>query len=293
MTSTTSDSAPTVLISGASSGIGRAATAALAAAGWTVYAAGRNLERLPSGRGTGAGCIIPIALDVTRPDSVAQALHEMRTTLNGRTLDALVNNAGIGRLAPMQVVDDDDLRAVFDVNVFGAVSLTQQALPLMATGGRIVFIGSVGDRITMPFGGPLTSSKWAIASIAEAFRLELRGVGIGVVLVEPGSIHTAAVDKVESQAAELAERIRAHDASLAARFERATATAVANERSGSEPEVVGRVLVRVLSVRRPRTRYLVGRHARLLAALGRLPDPAFDALRLRLSDQTSTEKAAS
>ncbi len=279
---TQTGTARSVLVTGASSGIGRATSLALAEAGWRVFAGVRSRDSAPQVQG-----VTPLVIDVADPESVRAALESVAEDLDGRSLDALVNNAGIGQLAPMQSVTAHELRSVFDVNVFGAVEVTQRALRLMSSGSRLVFIGSVGDRITMPFGGPLTSSKWAVASIAEAFRLELAGAGIRVVLVEPGSIHTDAVQKVEDAARVTAARIAQHDPELSRRFELAARIAVANERGGSKPEVVAATVTRALNASRPRTRYLTGQHAHLLAMLGRLPDRVFDRFRLRLFGQTA------
>lgn len=276
-----------VLVSGASTGIGRATVTTLAASGWTVFAGVRDLTTAPTA--ASPGVIVPVELDVTSPASIAQAITTVAADLGHAPLSALVNNAGVGLLAPMRAVALADLRCVLEVNVVGAVALAQAALPLMAPGGRLVFLGSVGDRLTMPYGGPLTSSKWALASIAEAFRLELKADGIDVVLIEPGSIHTPAVDKVEAAAAQTVASITGSDPELARRFASAAAVAVANERQGSHPEVVAATILDALTSRRPRTRYLTGRHARLLATLATvLPDRAFDRLRLQLFHQSTT-----
>lgn len=279
-----------VLVSGASTGIGRATVVALAACGWTVFAGVRDLTTAPTT--ACPGVIVPVELDVTSPASITQAIKAVAADLGHAPLSALVNNAGIGQLAPMRAVALPDLRHVLEVNVVGAVALTQAALPLMAKGGRLVFLGSVGDRLTMPYGGPLTSSKWAIASIAEAFRLELKADGIDVVLIEPGSIHTPAVDKVEAAAAQTVASITPSDPELARRFASAAAVAIANERQGSRPEVVAATILQALTSKRPRTRYLTGRHARLLATFATiLPDRAFDRLRLQLLHQSMTHPA--
>ena len=137
----------------------------------------------------------------------------------------------------------------------------------------------------MPFGGALTSSKWAVASVAEAFRLELAAQGVTVTIVEPGSINSEAVDKVEAAAASTASHVARTDPALADRFRRAVAVATATERRGSDPAVVAAAISRTLHARHPRTRVLVGRHAHLLATAAVLPDPLLDRLRLRLFRQ--------
>ncbi|SEQ87049.1 SDR family NAD(P)-dependent oxidoreductase [Microlunatus flavus] len=278
--------ARSVVISGASTGIGRATALRLAADGWHVLAGVRRLADAPDAADGAPGTIRPLRLDVTDPDSVDQATSEIAQATQSSPLTALVNNAGVGLIAPMQDVDLSALQAVLDVNVLGVVRLTQAVVPLLAPGGRIVVVGSIGDRLTMPFGGPLTSSKWAVASIAEAFRLELVSQGIAVTIVEPGSIRSEAVDKVASAAAATARDIARRDPELAERFTRAAAVAIANERHGSDPDVVAAAISRALRARRPRTRVLVGKHARVMAtAAAVLPDRTLDRLRLRLFQQ--------
>jgi NAD(P)-dependent dehydrogenase (short-subunit alcohol dehydrogenase family) len=278
--------ARSVVISGASTGIGRATALRLAADGWQVLAGVRRLADAPEAADGAPGSIRPLRLDVTDPDSVNRAASDVAEATGSAPLTALVNNAGVGLIAPMQSVDLSALQAVWDVNVVGVVRLTQAIVPLLAYGGRVVVLGSIGDRLSMPFAGPLTSSKWAVASIAEAFRLELAGQGITVTIVEPGSIRSEAVDKVESAAEATARSISQTDPALANRFRRAAAVAIANERRGSDPAVVAAAISRALRVKHPRTRVLVGKHAHLMAtAAAVLPDPVLDRLRLRLFRQ--------
>ena len=281
--------ARSVVISGASTGIGRATALRLAADDWQVLAGVRRLADAPEAAAGMPGSIRPLRLDVTDPDSVYQATIEIAEATRSTPLTALVNNAGVGLIAPMQTVELSALQAVWDVNVLGVVRLTQAVVPLLAPGGRIVVVGSIGDRITMPFGGPLTSSKWAVASIAEAFRLELAGQGIAVTIVEPGSIRSEAIDKVSSAAFATAQDIARSDPALAERFSRAATVAIANERHGSDPAVVASAIGRTLRARHPRTRVLVGKHAQLMAtAAAVLPDRALDRLRLRLFQQPTS-----
>lgn len=275
-----------VVISGASTGIGRATALQLAADGWHVLAGVRRLADAPPSPVGAPGSIRPLPLDVTDSDSVTTARAQVEDLLQGSPLTALVNNAGIGVIAPMQTVDLAALRGVWEVNVGGVVRLSQHFLPLMTAGSRLLILGSIGDRLTVPYGGPLTSSKWAVASVAEAFRLELACRGIAVTLVESGSIHSEAVGKVEAAAAETAARISPTDPRLANRFRRAVEVAVANERNGSDPSVVASAIARALDSDRPRTRVLVGKHARLMAAAAAvLPDSSLDRIRLRLFRQ--------
>lgn len=127
----------------------------------------------------------------------AEAFQVIRETVRAAGLVGLVNNAGVGVTAPIELVPLEELRRQFDINVFGQVAVIQAFLPLIrAACGRIITVGSVGGKITIPFGGPLCSSKYAIESVNDALRMELRSWGIHVVLVAPGSICTPAVDKL-------------------------------------------------------------------------------------------------
>jgi NAD(P)-dependent dehydrogenase (short-subunit alcohol dehydrogenase family) len=233
----------------------------------------------------GAGQIIPVILDVTDSASIRAAAGEVSGVVGPGGIAALVNNAGIGLTWPVEAMPLEDLRRVYDVNVFGQVAVIQAFLPLLrAAAGRMINIGSIGDRLSLPFGAPLASSKWAIASITESLRLELRPWGIHVVLIEPASIHTEAVQKVEDDAERVLRAMSDEDRLLYGDSYRAmTRFALARERRGSEPDVVAQAVLRALNARRPHTRYLVGKDARRLAFVARwAPDRLFDRIRIKL-----------
>jgi NAD(P)-dependent dehydrogenase (short-subunit alcohol dehydrogenase family) len=289
----TRTSAPSgvVVVTGASSGIGRATAIRLADAGYHVFA---GVRREPDGQALQArtaGALTPLRLDVTDPADVKAAADGVARTVGGAGIASLINNAGIGVTGPMEAIPLEVLRRQYEVNVFGQVAVIQALLPhLRAAGGRLINIGSIGDRLTMPFGGPLSSSKWAFASITEALRLELRPWGIHVVLVEPASIHTEAVAKLEADAERTLSLL---DETQRLRYQQAYRSMVersaARENAGSPPEVVAEVVLRALTASTPRTRYLVGKHARALAFLARwAPDPLFDRIRGRLFDLPRT-----
>src|SRR5664279_3324325 len=193
---------PTVLITGASTGIGQATALRLAKAGWTVLAGVRDVdagERLAAE--APAGRVQPLTLDVTDFQQIREAAGRV-SELGGRgesspgRLDALVNNAGIGYGGPLELIHPDDLRKQFDVNVLGQISVTQALLPaLRAARGRIVFMSSVGGRVAMAFTAPYAASKHAIEAIGDALRVELATSNVQVALVEPGSVATPIWDK--------------------------------------------------------------------------------------------------
>jgi NAD(P)-dependent dehydrogenase (short-subunit alcohol dehydrogenase family) len=182
--------------------------------------------------------------------------RDSRPACRPRGLKALVDNAGIGVVSPMELVSLDSLRWQFEVNVFGQVDVTQEFLLLLRrANGPLVVIGSIGDRFTPPFGGPLAASKTAIASMTDAFRQELAPWGIRVVLVEPASIHTDAVDKLERDGIEAANEFPPDGRELYQEsYLSMVGTALKRERRGSLPDVVADKILKVLKKSRPRAR---------------------------------------
>ncbi|TDC84573.1 SDR family oxidoreductase [Micromonospora sp. KC606] len=264
----------TVLVTGASTGIGRATALLLAREGFTVFA---GVRKDADGEALGRS-VTPIKLDVTDAGQIAAAAERL-----GR-LDALVNNAGIGVTGPLEFVPLDALRWQYEVNVFGQVAVTQAMLPMLrASRGRVVTVGSVGSWITLPFGGPLCSSKHAIRSLNDALRMEVKPWGIHAVLIEPGSIHSDAVDKLEGEVVPRLESIGPEGRRLyGAAYRTMTSAGLKEERSGSRPDVVARAVLHALTARKPRSRYPVGKKSRLMSTLGRIvPQYTLDALRLR------------
>jgi NAD(P)-dependent dehydrogenase (short-subunit alcohol dehydrogenase family) len=186
----------TVVITGASSGIGRSCALRLIRSGWRVFAAVRKSEdgkRLQFEAGVN---LTPIIMDVTDRATVTAAAEQVSSQLDGRGLDGLVNVAGIGMMRPVEYATPSDLKEIFEINVFGQIAVTQALLPLLRKArGRVVNISSVGAHIAIPFGGLLNASKSAFGSFSDALRLELRPFGIRVCTVEPGAIATPAVEK--------------------------------------------------------------------------------------------------
>ncbi len=191
-----------VVVTGASSGIGRSTALRLASAGWHVYAGvrraadGEALQAASSG-----GQLSPLLMDVTVAEQIDAAVGIVGEHIGAAGLDGLVDNAGIGVASPVEMVPLDALRQQLQVNVVGQIAVTQAFLPLLRrAAGRIVVIASIGDRFTPPFGGPLAASKAAIATLADALRQEEAPWGIKVVMIEPASINSGAADKLERDA---------------------------------------------------------------------------------------------
>jgi NAD(P)-dependent dehydrogenase (short-subunit alcohol dehydrogenase family) len=224
-------------------------------------------------------------LDVEDGASIAAAAAEVESHLHGRGLDGLVNVAGIGMVRPVEHATLRDVREIFEINVFGQIATTQAFSRLLRKErGRIVNITSVGVNIAIPFGGLLNASKSAFGMLSDTMRLEFHPFGVRVSAVEPGAISTPAVEKtlgdIEQVIANLSPDAQAQYAAMLRTFAR---QAYAREKSGSSPDVVARAVHHALTSSRPRIRYRVGKHAKLLATLPKvLPESVLDALRIRM-----------
>jgi NADP-dependent 3-hydroxy acid dehydrogenase YdfG len=266
-----------VLITGCSSGIGRATAERLAKSGWTVYATARRPDSIADLEQ--AGCRL-LALDVTDEPSMEVAVERVQSEEGA--VGVLVNNAGYSQGGPIEEVPLADVRRQFETNVFGLVRMTQLALPGMRAQrwGRIVNLGSMGGRLTFPGGGFYHATKHAVEAISDALRFEVRGFGIGVALIEPGLITTefgsTAVGSLDGSTAAdgpYGEFNRAVGAQTAGAYEGPLA------KLGGGPDSVAKVIERAISRRRPRARYRVTPSASLAIGQRRLlPDRAWDAM---------------
>jgi len=267
---------PVALITGASSGIGRATALRLAGNGWTVFAGVRDVatgERLA--QEATAGGLLPLSLDVTDASQIAAAAGRVAEQAGG--LDALVNNAGIGIGGPLELISPEDLRRQFEVNVFGQVAVTQAMLPALRRAvGRIVFVSSIGGRVAMAFTAPYAASKHAIEALGDALRVELRSSGVRVALVEPGSVATPIWDKSRAEADRLSipPELQEQYGNVPAAMDKVMQD---TGRRGVAPGRVAETIERALSASHMRARYVVGRDARaMLMAKRLLPDLLFD-----------------
>ena len=272
------------LITGASSGIGRATALRLAAAGQHVYAGvrreahGDRLARTAAG-----GEITPVLLDVTEAGQIAEAA----AVIGGHAatgLDGLVNNAGYGLACPVELVPLDAFRRQLDVNVTGQLAVTQAMLPLLRrAAGRIVVVSTIGVRFNPPFAGPLDAAKAALTALADSLRQELAPWGIRVVVVEPASINSGAADKVSRDAAAAIAAASPQGRALyQAAFTSMLEVMNHREANGSPPDVAAASIVRALTASRPRAVYLTGKDSRRLALLSMLPAPVLDAAKRRV-----------
>lgn len=266
-----------ILISGASSGIGRACALALGRAGHRVWAGVRDDHAFERYRSLDDDRLVPILLDVNAPETIARAVS--RITREAGVLHALVNNAGIAVGGPVESTPIDDWRRQFETNVFGAIALTQACLPrLRESRGRIVNLSSISGRLALPYLGPYAASKFALEGFSDSLRRELKPLGVAVALIEPGAIATPIWEKSISEGVGRFDRV---DASTRAtygeamdRFRAKLDEAIA----GAAPaEAVARAVLHAVSARRPRRRYPVGRGIRLATALTNfVPAAVFD-----------------
>jgi NAD(P)-dependent dehydrogenase (short-subunit alcohol dehydrogenase family) len=272
------DDGGAVLITGASSGIGRACALHLDGQGWRVFAGVRTPAAAQELTAAASPRLTPLTLEVTDPNSISSALAQVQEAAP-EGLRGLVNNAGTAISGPLEFLPLDALREQLEINVVGPVAVTQAALePLRRARGRVINMSSVGGRTVMPFMGPYHASKFAVEAVTDALRRELRPWGIAVVAIEPGSIDTPIWSKGQAQAEELSERLPARAQELYGhRVRRMAELAQRTGARGLPPEAVARAVARALTARHPRSRYVVGRDARAqIAAFTLLPDRLVD-----------------
>ena len=271
------DPSKAVLITGCSSGIGRASAKALARSGWTVYATARRLESIADLAATGCRTL---ALDVTDEQSMQAAVAEIERAEGA--VGVLINNAGYSQSGAIESVPMEAVRRQFETNVFGLVRLTQLVLPKMRAQrwGKIVNVGSMGGRLSFPGGGHYHATKYALEAISDALRFELRGFGIDVILLEPGLITT----EFGKTATASMTGVQSSPEDPYARFN-ATVGAVTTgaydgpmKLLGASPERVAKVIERALGRSRPPARITITPSAKLTIAARRvLSDRAWDA----------------
>lgn len=264
-----------VLITGCSTGIGRATALRLARGGHRVYATARRLDSIADLEAQ--GCRV-LPLDVCDEASMTAAVRHIEAAEGA--VGALVNNAGYGSEGPVEEVPMDEVRRQFETNVFGLLRLTQLVLPGMRRQrwGRIINLSSAGGRMVFPGGGIYHATKYAVEALSDALRFEVGGFGVDVVVIEPGAIRTAFGDTAIA-------RVEALDGSPDyARFRAALKENIRNIYEGPlakltavGPEPVAAIIERALTASRPKTRYVITAGAKMLLGLRRLmPDRAFD-----------------
>jgi NAD(P)-dependent dehydrogenase (short-subunit alcohol dehydrogenase family) len=279
-------------VTGASTGIGAAAAEALAKDGFTVFAGVRG-DRDAARIAALHPNLRPLRLDVTDREAIRAAAEVVASS--DAPLRGLVNNAGIAVAGPLEFLPVDELRRIFEINVFGALEVSQAFLPqLRAQRGRLVFVGSISGRLAFPFMAPYSASKFALRALADAMRLELTAAGVAVALIEPGSVKTPIWAKGRASRDALLgllppEALVHYGRQIEALFEQTER----EERGAMPVDVVTRAILHALTARKPRANYLLGAPARAGSIVAMLPaalrDRAIGAS-ARLSDASARKR---
>jgi NAD(P)-dependent dehydrogenase (short-subunit alcohol dehydrogenase family) len=255
---------PSVLVTGASTGIGRSTALRLDAAGWRVFAGVRKAEDADSLRAEATERLSTLMLDVTDAAQISTAAEEIGEKFGSQGLDGLVNNAGIVVPGPLETLPVDDFRRQIEINLTGQLAVTQALLPAVrAARGRIVFTSSIGGRIAFPMFGAYHVSKFGLEAVGDVFRQELRPWVIKVVVIEPGSIATPLWDRGDTEVDAITGRAGEGHADLYGKtIARYRHLARKTGARGIPPEKVAARIEHALTTRRPRSRYLVGADAK-------------------------------
>jgi NAD(P)-dependent dehydrogenase (short-subunit alcohol dehydrogenase family) len=260
-----------VFITGASTGIGQATAVRLAKAGYDVIPGLRRDEPLPS------PVKAPVLIDLADPESIAPACKEVLERANGK-LVGLINNAGINVSGPFETLALEEWRRQFEVNLFGHVATTSALLPaLIDSQGRIITVGSIGGRMSLPFLSPYTASKFAVRGWIDALRIELAPQGVKAVLIEPGAIATPMWAKGNAAVDEHLEGLTEDQKKrYAPQLDGALKAAAMSEKHAIPPERCAKAIEHALTSRHPKGRYLVGPDAHLQAGIAAMPTRVLD-----------------
>jgi len=261
----------TILITGASSGIGKESAQALIAMGHIVYVAARRVEKMDDLRELGC---IPLKMDVTQESDIVDALETIKAQHGG--VDVLFNNAGFGLYGPMENISIDEARYQFEVNLFGLARVTQLVIPQMREKGwgRIINTSSMGGKVYTPLGAWYHATKHALEGWSDSLRLELEPFGIDVVILEPGAIKT---EFGEVMSRDLMERTQNSPYAKMGKGLMEMQKKEYESGGGSDPRVISDLVVKAIEASRPQTRYVAGKYARPMLFLRRwVSDRAFD-----------------
>ncbi len=264
---------PNVLITGTSTGIGRACALRLARNGYHVYASVRRHDDGEALVAEAEGEITPLVFDVTDDEGRLRAVDQIRQSTESQGLSALINNAGAVSTGPLEFLPIENIRYYLEVNLISAIALTQICLPLLRSSkGRIVNIGSSQDMFTPALFGGYTIAKWGMRGFHQALRLELRGSGIECVLIVPGAIKTSIwkdASRIRENLDSLSDRAGELYGDLALAIQ---AGVVAISSKGLDPDKVAETIERALAAKRPRPEVIVGNDAKyFMRAMGSLP----------------------
>lgn len=264
-----------VLITGASSGIGRACALHMDTLGWRVFAGVRRKQDADALRLEASSRLTTVLLDVTKPAQIRHVLRLVERATGGAGLTGLVNNAGVPYGGPIEFLDLAEIRRAFEVNFFAVIALTQAFLPLLRRGpGRIVNISSISGLIVSPFLSPYTTSKFALEALSDALRVELSPWKIRVAVIEPGAIDTPIWDKAVHLSQGIVDGLPARGTELYGKVLDAFQASLAPH--GISPQVVSRAVAHALCSPHPHTRYRLGWDGRAVGVLRFVPDRVRD-----------------
>jgi short-subunit dehydrogenase len=263
----------TILITGATAGIGRHAALALARAGNRVIASGRREAALADVVAESGGAITPLVLDVDSAASIASAAAIVDTLTDGRGLDVLINTAGYATVGALAELSDAHLRAQFETNVFGLMAVTRAFLPAMlARGhGRVLNVSSVSGRMPAPLLGAYHGTKYALEAMSDALRMELAPLGVDVVVIEPGTIRTEFAARTKQEIA----KTRPASSYYGAVYDHVNSIEARFSRMAADPIHVTRAIERAINARRPKPRYVAPRRFLALIAVVKLLPPCW------------------
>ena len=271
----------TVVITGASTGIGEACALRMDRLGWRVFAGVRKEADGQALREKASKKLTPIILDVTEQPTIDASAATVTAAVGESGLAGLINNAGVGVGGPLEFISVDELRRQLEVNVIGQIAVTQAFMPLIRKAtGRIVNMGSIGGRMATPFLGPYNASKFAMEALTDSLRQELYPWGIHVSIIEPGSIATPIWEKSKAAIEELKETLPEEAMMLYGETVEAVEKALVEfEAAGIPADEVAKFAEHALTARTPKTRYVVGRDAQIQRLLVKwAPDRVRDGL---------------
>lgn len=248
-----------VVITGTSTGLGRATALLLDKRGYRVFAGVRTDKDAESLKQAASGNLTPIIMDVTKPEQIKSVSDFVSFAVGDEGIFGLVNNAVVAVDGPLECVAIDDLRWQFEVSVIGLMAVTQTLLPAIRKAkGRIINISAIAGRLSMPFFGPLVASKFAVEALTDSLRMELRSSGVEVLSILPDSMNTEVSDKVEaSYQKTLAQMSPEAKAVYGKNFRIFMEDVVKSNRQGMPPEKVANVIFKALEARKPKRQYVV------------------------------------
>jgi NAD(P)-dependent dehydrogenase (short-subunit alcohol dehydrogenase family) len=266
-----------VLITGASSGIGEACAVVLDRAGYKVFAGVRKAADYERLQAMDSPNLRPLMLDVTDQDQIQEAVEIVRSLTGSGGLYGLVNNAGIAIGGPMEFVPLEELRSQMEVNFIGPVAVSQAFLPLLRRApGRIILNGSISGRFASPYIGPYSASKFALEAVADVLRIELKPWDIRVSLIEAGNIATPIWSRSLKEFDRTSRNLPPEAFDLYGGIIRIMRDSISDKKNGAPPEEFARLVLHILETPNPKARYRLGRDAKIKAFIRLLPDSVVD-----------------